>query len=146
MSLHIAWIAELDIDKLYLVLYILDIFRLENLILEHKVFASLLKDLLNKSIQVIIIQLSAENILVNFLAKLHYFFQVLVGDVVLCWVALGHHEHLVVLLPEGLEVGILLDDQIDYVQGRKDFSEVVEDFVVDDLFERVLVNFVLIIE
>ena len=61
-------------------------------------------------------------------------------------VDLGLHEHLVVLLPEGLEVGVLLDDQVNDVQSRQDLSEVIEDLVIDHFLEGVGVHFVLSIE
>ena len=59
---------------------------------------------------------------------------------------MGLHEHLVVLLPEGLEVGVLLDDQVNDVKGCEDFSEVIEDLVVDHFLEGVGVHFVFSIE
>lgn len=117
MSLHVSGVAQLDINQLNLILNILDVLGFEYLVFENKIFACLLKDLLDKSIKVIIIKLATQNILVNFLAELHHFFKVFVGDIVLLRVSLSHHEHLVVLLPEGLEVRILLDDQVNDVQG-----------------------------
>jgi hypothetical protein len=117
MSLHVSGVAQLDIYQLNLVLDILDVFGFEYFVFENKIFACLLEDLLDKSIKVIIIKLATQYVLVNFLAELHHFFKVFVCDVVLLRVSLSHHEHLVVLLPKGLEVGILLDDQVNDVQG-----------------------------
>jgi hypothetical protein len=118
MSLHVSGVAQLDIYQLNLVLDILDVFGFEYFVFENKIFACLLEDLLDKSIKVIIIKLATQYVLVNFLAELHHFFKIFVCNVVFCRVTLGHHEHLVVLLPEGLEVGVFLDDQVNDVQGR----------------------------
>jgi hypothetical protein len=117
VSLHVSGVAQLDIYQLNLILDILDVLGLKYLVFENKIFACLLKDLLDKSIKVIIIKLATQNILVDFLAELHNLLKVFVGNVILLRISLGHHEHLVVLLPEGLEVGILLDDQVNDVKG-----------------------------
>lgn len=83
MGLHISWVAELDIDQLNLVLDVFNIFCLKYLIFEDEIFAGLLQNLLDEPIEVIVVKLSAKNILVDFLAKLHNLFEVLIGDIVL---------------------------------------------------------------
>ena len=146
MSLHISWVTQLDIDQFNFIFDVLNVFCLKHLVLENKVFTCLLKDLLYKAIKVIVVEFSAQNILVDFLAKLHHFLEVLVGNVILCWISLSHHEHLVVLLPETLEVRILQYDQIDNVKCGQDLSKVVKNLMIDDLPKGVLINLVFLVE
>jgi hypothetical protein len=146
VSFHISWVGQFDIDQLDLVLDVFKILVPESLVSEHELGACLLKDLLAESIEVIIVELAAQDVLIDFLAKFHDFLEVFRCDIILLRVDLRLHEHLVVLLPESLEIGVLLNDEINDVQSGENLPEVVEDFMVDHLLERVGVNLVFTIK
>ena len=59
-----------------------------------------------------VVQPSTQDVLVDSLAELHHFLQIFSFNVVLARVGLGHHEHLIVLLPELHEVSVFLDNQV----------------------------------
>ena len=82
----------------------------------------------------------------NLLAEFHDLLHILQTRIILLWIRLRHQEHLVVLGPALFEIAIFLDDCVDDVQLGQDVSEVVEDLCVDQLLERLLVNFCIFIE
>ena len=146
MGLLVAGVAQFGIDSVNLVLDVLEILLSESLILEDDGGASLFEDGLAEPLQVVVEEVSAQDILVDPLAELHDLLQLLAVDVVALWVGLSHHEHLVVLLPEGLEVRVLHDDQIHDVESLEDFAKVVKDLEVDHLLEAVVVDLVFGVE
>ena len=146
MGLHVTWVRQLNVDQLNFVFDIFKILFLEAFVLEEEVLTSLILNRLAKAIQVVIIQLSAQDILIDLLAKFHHFLEILHSDVVFTWIGLGHHEHLIVLLPELDKVGVFLNDEVYNVQRRQDFTKVIENDIVYQLFKAILIHFILSLE
>lgn len=63
-----------------------------------------------QTFQIVVIELTTENVLVYLLHKLHQLLQVLGIGLVLLWVGLGHQKHLSIVLPKSNEVGVFLND------------------------------------
>jgi len=143
MGMHVSHSIKLNIYQVNLVLDVFKILLFKGFVMEDEFASSFFKDGFAKTVEVVIIKISTENVLINPLTELNNSLEFLAGDVVLLGVSLSHHEHLVILLPEGDEVGVLLNDQINNIQGSQDLSEVVEDFMVDHFLETIQVHSIL---
>ena len=141
--MHVSHCIELDVNQVNLVFYILGVFLLESLVGEHKLASSLFKDCFAETIKVVVIEFTAKNVLIDPLAELNNSLEFSACDVVLLGVGLSHHEHLVVLLPEGHEIRVLLDNQVHNIQGGQDLTKVIKDFMVDHLLEAIEIHSVL---
>lgn len=93
--------------------------------------------------KVVVIELTAEDVLVYLLHKLHQLFQVLGISSILLWVGLRHQEHLSIVFPKRDEVCVFLNDQIDDEQSSQYFAKVVEYLEVYHFLEAVLVHLIL---
>ena len=82
----------------------------------------------------------------NLLAESHNFLDILESCVILLRIGLGHQEHLIILGPALLEITVLLDDGVNDVELGQNVTEVIEDFGVHQLLERLLERWFVLIE
>ena len=126
----LSHIVDLELDVLCILLF-------EGFVGEDELGAGLLEDDLVQAFQVVVVEPAAQDVLVQLLTELHDLAQLLLGHIVLRRVGLSPHEHLVVLFPVLLEVGVLQDNQVDDVESDKGLAKVVEDLGIDMLLETV---------
>ena len=142
-SFFIFRIRKLLIYFIDLELDILQILVLESPILEYEALTRLLQDDLVQAFQIVVIELTAEDVLVYLLDELHQLLQLPGISSVLLWVSLSHQEHLSIVLPKSDEVCVFLDDQINDEQSGQYFSKIVKYLKVYHFLEAVLVHLIL---
>lgn len=104
-----------------------------------------MEDNLVELVKVVHIELTTEDVGVDLGAELLDLLDFAISHVVLGRIVLGDEEHLVVLLPVGLEVRILNDDQVNHVEGGQDGTKIVESLLIDLLLKEARVELVVLV-